>query len=177
MNAGKWFAAIVLLQMAFLVGEAAMRQRGLDTGRPLVLRVHPVDPRSLFSGQYMALGFDAEDIDAAHLPVSASLKAGSTAYVSFRPDTPYARVASVESSPSRFSGVVPLRATVRWRDGKRLRVDFGMDRYYIPEARQAEVNRLWWNGRQRDVSALVKVDSKGRGVIEHILVDGKPLPY
>ena len=48
-------ALVVLLQTAALVGMVAIKQRTLITGTPVLLKTEPVDPRSLFRGDYVIL--------------------------------------------------------------------------------------------------------------------------
>ena len=46
---------LVLMQTAVWLHMIGFRQWTLETGTPVVLAIHPVDPRSLFQGDYVRL--------------------------------------------------------------------------------------------------------------------------
>lgn len=58
----RWRSALVALGAVLVFGMAnltiAQKQRVLDEGRPVLLRLAPVDPRSLMQGDYMRLRYD-----------------------------------------------------------------------------------------------------------------------
>jgi uncharacterized membrane-anchored protein len=58
-------------------------------------------------------------------------------------------------------------------------VDYGIERYFIPETKEDEVDRLRWGpgGRQRQIAVEVAVKGDGSGLIRRVLVDGKPLRF
>ena len=47
----------VVIQTGVLVAMVAMKQWTLTTGTPVVLETKPVDPRSLFRGDYVRLNY------------------------------------------------------------------------------------------------------------------------
>ncbi|MCC6446999.1 MAG: GDYXXLXY domain-containing protein [Armatimonadetes bacterium] len=142
------FYLTIALQLLFLLGETALYQARIAAGRKALLKVAPVDPRSLFMGHYMNLGYDISTLDTSLFPGSpmpADLRPGAAVYVGLSPEKPWARAVSISSAlPShRPAGIVYLRGTLRWRSGSRLTLDYDISRYYIPETRQEEVNDLW----------------------------------
>jgi uncharacterized membrane-anchored protein len=180
----KWFFGIVALQLCFIAGEGAMYQLRVRTGDEVLLRVVPVDPRSLFMGHYMTLGYDISRLDGIRGPNGltawSKMRAGDTIWVGLRPHTPYAEVVSVSlNRPPGGSGIVYLRgkcASTRWGSPM---MYYGIERYYIPEARQADANRLWGQIRsgQTQVAASISVGSNGAGIIRRLYANGAPLNY
>jgi len=175
----RWFYLIVGLQLLFLVAEATSYQVRISRSPVVTLKVVPVDPRSLFMGNYMALDYDISTIDLSkveHDPLSKS-DMGETVYVTLIPDKPWARVASVTTTPPHAPPDRPyLRAQVTRISGSALSVYYGLDRYYIPESAQEKVNSLWpaFGEHLPEITAEVAVLGHGKGLIRRVLVNGKP---
>ena len=49
---------LALVQTAVLAALIGFRQWTLETGTPVVLAIRPVDPRSLFQGDYVQLSYE-----------------------------------------------------------------------------------------------------------------------
>ncbi|MEN8195578.1 MAG: GDYXXLXY domain-containing protein, partial [Pseudomonadota bacterium] len=56
---------VVVLQTAALVGMVAVKHRTLIAGRPILLETEPIDPRSLFRGDYVRLNYAIGSLDYA----------------------------------------------------------------------------------------------------------------
>ncbi len=81
--------------------------------------------------------------------------------------------------PTRSGPLVYLRGRISSYHGSTIRVDYGIERYFIPETKEQDVNRLRWGsgGRQRQITVEVSVREDGRGLIRRVLVDGRPLGF
>ena len=184
----RFFVIAVVLQLGFLAAEAAKYQLALTNGRKIVLKVVPVDPRSLFLGNYMALSYDVSIVDLAKLPEAARrvgrVNYGDVIYVGMEPSWPYARVVDAARDRAEISdpGLVPVRATVQYSGGKlgqELHLAYDIERYYIPEKRQDDANSLnrWGDKLAPHVAVEAAVDSEGRAMIRRVMVDGRPIGY
>lgn len=185
----KWFALIVGLQVLFLVGQMAHYQIRVSSGETLRLRVVPYDPRSLMMGRYMDLRYDISRVDAGkvhgapHARTDADDLTGRVLYAAMRPGEPAARAEGfwLDRMPPRKPGIVYLRGRVVWGRDAAMNVYYGLERYYIPEQRRQEAaqleERLRSAARKPDITAEVAVDSRGRGLVRRVLVDGKPIRY
>jgi len=180
----KAFAALVAIQIIFLLGEAAHYTLRANSGTVIKLKVLPVDPRSLFMGNYMTMNYEISSVSAAAMSLSPSLLTpGTVVFARVRPGEPNARPAGFSLAVPRFppAGVVYIKGTVEAAWQGRATVRYGIERYYIPESRQQEVNDLW-SGRRRfdraaDVSAEISIDRSGRALLKGIWVNGKRLDY
>ena len=56
----KWFFLLASVLTGFLCGYAVSTQRALQTAQTVYLKIEPVDPRALLSGDYMQLRYDFE---------------------------------------------------------------------------------------------------------------------
>ena len=177
----KLFYLIVAIQILFLVGEMLFAEVSLRTGRVVTLKVAPVDPRSLLMGNYIDLSYDISTVDLGYVwtePPRRSFERGETVYVVLHPWKPYAEIAGVTiKHPSRITpDYVYLKGRVVHSSGDILTVEYGLERYYIPEDKEDEVNRMAWSARGK-MGVEVAVTGSGRGIIRRILVDGKPIGF
>lgn len=61
----RWIAAAAVLQCAVLAGGVVSHAAPLWFGETVRLKVIPVDPRDLFRGDYVVLGYDFSQLDHA----------------------------------------------------------------------------------------------------------------
>lgn len=177
----RWYFAVVAFQLLFIAGEAAMYYRQVQGGETILLRVVPVDPRSLFMGNYMALDYDVGSIFVKDFPHARNREPDDVVYVGLRPNDPYASIEDLGPGiPKDRNGLVYLRGRVVYSPDKlRMRVAYGIDRYYIPETKKDDAQAIWERVWQKKsvVTAELSVTPAGRAFIRRILVDGKPLGY
>ena len=178
----RWFYLLVILQLIFLLAQAGRSELDLKRGQVVVLKTEPVDPRSLFMGNYMNLGYEISQLDLAKVKHDARLEDpdfGGDVYVVLKPGKPYAQLVRVTVSPPKHEPLPYLRGDVMYTEGKFVRIEYGLERYFIPETKQDEVNRLaaWRQTRPPEIAVEVAVVRQGRGLIKRVLVDGKPLGF
>jgi uncharacterized membrane-anchored protein len=187
----RWFSLIVAVQTLFIVGEAASYTIQARTGQEVILKVLPVDPRSVFMGNYMALQFDISRLDTRTVPFSdsgATIKAGEPIFVAVAPGKPWAKpvAASVDRSGVEGRGSVVLRGTVTSVEQAggantrptMLHVDYGINRFYFPEARQETVTERMRrpDGSPAEITVTVSVPPSGRPIPRAVRLDGWPVP-
>jgi len=189
----RWFALIVALQAAFILAEWGRYTIQAESGAKVVLKAVPVDPRSLFMGNYMALDLEIEHLDPRKLNLSRApefYRFDRLMYVGLEPGQPYARVVSVAPAlPSpRPEGVVYMRGRIRNYETEMARgrpvvtgfwLDYGLERFYFPESRQEDLLERtgWRNGRQADISVTVSVTRSGHPIMRKLHVNGETVAY
>ena len=85
LSRGKRFWIIVTLQVAVIVGMVARKEAIILSGRTITLRTNPVDPHSLFRGDYARLSFDVHRMKADDWSPWPP-KIGETIYAELRQD-------------------------------------------------------------------------------------------
>jgi uncharacterized membrane-anchored protein len=142
----KWFVGVAAAQLALVVILAVFHQSVVLTGPRFHLKVVPVDPRSLFMDQYLALAYEVETIDLN--PVARDFGQPSDAagflVAILREDNGPVRVVRLQKNfcPRDLPrGEFCLRAYDAQINGDSVRVRFGVDRYYVPEARAESAER------------------------------------
>ncbi len=153
------FFAVVAVQVVGLVAFAGVREVALTEGREIILQTGPVDPRSLFQGDYAILDYEIAEVPA-HL---AEQPAGATVYVALTEcGDVWCATQHTRSKPD--SANVYIRGVISV-DG---RLDFGIGTYFVPEGTGHIIERA------RDVKVVVSLDDRGQAVIKNVLVDGAP---
>ena len=75
------FILLVLLQVVLLIGIIAYRQYWVATGERILLRTAPVDPRDIFRGDYVNLGYEISTLDLGALGTKESFKPNEKVYI------------------------------------------------------------------------------------------------
>jgi uncharacterized membrane-anchored protein len=173
-------AAVALAQTAILGWIVWDRISLLRKGQEVVLETIPVDPRSLFRGDYVILNYPFSQVPAAMLPAGTTLRAGQPVYVAlerhdnaWRPAAAALDRAALPARPDR--PVLMGRARVHWLDPVRLRggnigLRYGIESYFVPEGKGRELEKLVG---ERKISAIVAIDAGGNAAIKGLEVEGK----
>lgn len=188
MNRKLAFQLAVALQLVFLGWMVAAKERTLATGTRVVLRVQPVDPTDYRSGRYIQITpaiarIDPEKVKVVRGDTGAAAPAGSadsglaslTGRTVFVELTHKGELWEATRVVVEGAGILPhtpfLRARVTMPFDATLRLDYSLERFYIPADGHDP------SGLARDpdhsVRVVVRVPSDGAGVIEDLLVDGK----
>jgi len=165
-------ALAVALQTAALVAMVAVKQWTLATGTPVLLEIVPIDPRSLFRGDYVDLSYAIGRLDPDDLGGEDGLDEGDTVHVLLREGEPYWEAVSVHRErPSVPPGQVAIEGevdAVRLGPDTQILVRYGIETHFIPEGEGRVLERP---GRDQAVSILAAVDRYGGAGIKAVLVN------
>ena len=170
---------VALAQTGVLAGMVVDRVRLLKTGREITLPIVPVDPRDLFRGQYVRLGYDISRVPVRLLEGPLP-KPNAAFYVTLerKPDGAWvpiklSRTRAAESSPDRI--VLKARAQFgRLYENSNTpnavnMVKYGIESYFVREGQGPRLEAL---ARDKKLAARIAVDSGGNAAIKGLLVDG-----
>lgn len=170
-------ALVVVLQTGALIAMVAVKQVTLITGTPVLLKTEPVDPRSLFRGDYVQLNYAISTLDYGTVDGDDGFDRHDEVYVVLRRGKTYWEPVSIHREmPARGQDTVVIRGEVEytrvWLDGKSrdgVRVRYGIESYFVPEGEGREIELPRNDGR---VAILVAVDDNGDAAIKAVLIDG-----
>lgn len=180
-------ALLVVVEVAALAAMIADKQWTLNHGTPVVLQTEPVDPRSLFMGDYARLAYSISRLQLdGETPLGGDrdFKRRDTVWVALRPDPAGARAVSVHHERDAIApGLLALKGEVMYfsesewdREAKKsvprrtLNVRYGIEQYYVQEGTGRQIERP--KGGEK-VAILAAIDSRGRAGILAVLFDGK----
>ena len=165
MNRTHWFfAGALLLQVLILAAVPAGRVYTLATGRTVFLKTAPVGAFDIPSGSQVILAYEISDLSGVtgfprreDHPVYILLKEGEDGF--------WRAVSAYEQRPSVLEpGAVVIEGRY---DG--WRVSYGIESYFIPEGKGAEIEQGLRANRDK-TGVDVKVDSFGRAALVRLHV-------
>mgnify|MGYP000114641618 CR=1 FL=1 len=160
---------LALVQLGLIAVPLADRLEVQLRGQEVVLDLRPVDPRDLLRGDYVIINLALTQISTDVPGAKDSWKAGDTVFVGLDTSGATAVPANVtgtraDAGPLAISGVVVSAA-----DDTVLRVDYGIDAFFLPEGEGKKVERL----AADRVHLVAAIGPKGRSVPLRLLVDGE----
>ena len=138
------FIVIVVLQLVVLGAMIGQRKQLLKNGEHILLKCRPVDPRSLFSGDYVELRYEISTISRKLLlendSEKKSFKKNETVYVALDKHEKdkywYAREVSEDMDILKKKYPVIIRGkTNQWagQSSKNLFIRYGVENYFVPQ--------------------------------------------
>lgn len=175
-------AGVAFIQSAALFKMVYDRDRLLKSGREITLPVQPLDPRDVFRGDYVTLGYDITTLHKSNTesdPDYAGFARGSAAYITMTPAT--AGGWTLTHIGSRYPtevapGEVILKGEVKsvWQEESKsetiANVRYGIENYFVPEGTGRVLED---KVRAHKIEAIVAVAADGTAALKGLIVDGE----
>ena len=176
-------ALILVLALLALVEQRARILRG---GTEVRLKTVPVDPRDLFRGDYVVLGYPISTVEIGQ-DGPRPYRPGETVFVTLgRDEQGFARALGVSREWPTGGDAVVIAGRVASVGGcatnangefdcsgsrNRLRIAYGLESYFVP---QGEGKAIETTEKTR-IEVVAAVSSSGDAAIKRLLIDGKPV--
>ena len=175
-------AGVALIQSAALFKIVYDRDRLLKSGREITLPVQPLDPRDIFRGDYVTLGYDITTLHKSNTETDHDFNGfapGSTAYVTMIPapaggwtETHVGSVYPSQVAPGEI--VLKGRVKTVWKSENpaesMVNVRYGIETYFVPEGTgRALEDKV----RAHKIEAIVAVAADGTAALKGLIVDGE----
>lgn len=176
--------ALAALQIGFLSWTILSRAAVLRDGQEVLLKVEPIDPRDWLRGDYVRLNYEIRNVPATVLENPGATDTAPEGDIHVRlgrdPDGYWRVRAASLTTPLRApatEGEVDVlgRASAGWSHAADLTlfVDYGINRYYVPEG---EGRAIEADMRERPFGILAAIGNDGRAQIK-ALMDGQTQLY
>ncbi|TYC51363.1 GDYXXLXY domain-containing protein [Rhodobacterales bacterium] len=159
---------VALMQLAVIGVPLLDRLQVQMTGRVVPLELVPIDPRDLLRGDYVVINLAIGSIDI-DVPGAREIERGDEVYVSLEVDGDAPARPVAISRNREDAGDVAIAGYVRYATDDNLRVDYGIDAFFLPEGEGLVVEQLDASRLMLDVS----IADDGRSLPVTLLVDGK----
>lgn len=195
---GRFGTALILLALAqtvFLALFVAGRVAILRSGETVMLKSEPIDPRDLFRGDYVTLGYAISRLSLDGLAGEHDFEPGDTVYVEIAPAGETWLAAGVyRNRPDPAAGNRIIRGRIvhvltgvpRTQPAPRSNemeeipcpgcrmavVAYGIESYFVPEG---EGRALEEARNLRALTVEVALARDGEAAIKRLILDGKPL--
>lgn len=176
-----WISAILMAALQTLIIGYVVVERAmiLETGTEVVLKTAPVDPRDLLRGDYVTLNYDISRVPAKTLVGPIPADGGEkTLFVRLasQPDGMWTIAESSFASLPEKDGTVVIRSLpfnyYPVEPDQAFSVQYGIERYYVPEGEGHTVEQERTNGR---ITVAVRVGGTGVAQIRTLMLDGKAI--
>jgi len=158
----------VLLQFLILTGMYVKAALPLWTGQEIRIKTIPVDPRSLFRGNYAQLRYDISEIKTNHFPDTENLRNGEVVYTVLK---------ATNNNQYEFSGIsltqpdsgVFLRGRIenRWYEerARYFRIKYGIEAFFAPKQKALALEKQLQNGG----IAILMVSASGKARLKAVI--------
>ncbi len=151
----------MLLQLALLGGMLASAAMPLWTGTEIRVKTIPVDPRSLFRGNYARLEYEFSTLPKDALDTS-ELRENEPIYVSLQPDLNEFYTFAGASTSKPEHGIY-LRGRIK--GARSTRVRYGIEAWFAPKARALQLEKDLRDGGV----AVLMVTATGKAALAEVL--------
>ncbi|MCP4399661.1 MAG: GDYXXLXY domain-containing protein [bacterium] len=173
------FVIVILCQVLVLGGMIARRVHLLETGDVVLLQCRPVDPRSLFSGDYVVLSYTISRFMEEQFRQlnqdSKEFKRHDTIYVALSKglDGKHWDAVAVSQDRKKLRADYPvvIRGVIQstWQPHQ---VRYGVESYFVPQFEGKRIEREISN-----VSVEVAVAKSGESGIKRLFIDEQEVAF
>jgi uncharacterized membrane-anchored protein len=153
----------------------------LQNGTEVVLKTEPVDPRDLLRGDYVTLGYSISSFPASEIvgdknrqydessPVYVALKKGADG-IWDKSRASVAPISDLKPDEVLIAGRARNGFTPETSDN--IRVDYGIERFYVPEGegRVIETER-----NDKRIDAVIRINANGKAQMKRLMDAGVAL--
>ena len=177
------FRIIILnvLLTVVLVAMIVVKQWTLNTGTMILLETKPIDPRSLFRGDYVRLNYTINQLNLDEIAGDAHFQKNDNVFVVLQEDKPHWKPLSIHGRrPALKPGQVAIKGElisvqdIHEDSSKKpsaiLHVRYGIENYFVPEGEGRALERPKDNEK---IDMRIAVDKFGNAGIKAVLVNGK----
>ena len=159
----KALALAIAVQLLVLAGELVGANYPLWTGQKIRLEVQPVDPRSLFRGNYARLNYQISTVKRCDKKPDRRLRRGEVVYVHLQPDTQGIMRAHDFSVEQPAVGAFIRGRVIRMEvDCPEVEVRYGIEAYFLPREKALALEEEL---RREKAVASVMVAANGKAAL------------
>ena len=171
---------ILLIMTAALAGMLATRMILLQTGKLITLETVPVDPRSLFRGDYMRIAYAIGEVDSAVLDGDDLFSSNDAIYVVLEQGEQWWMPKSIhrekpvidETKQVVIRGRIEHQRATLGSEGTTYRAVYGIETYFVPEGEGLELENRLGDG---ELVFHIAVDNSGTAAIHSLTSNGSQL--
>lgn len=153
---------VIVFQVVVLAGVYLNAMHPLWTGETIRLKTVPIDPRSLFRGNYARLNYDISTIPKRDADPIFTPRMHEVVYVRLKPDEKglmgYSGISAQKPDQGMF---IRGRIQNRFAGNSGYRVKYGIEAYFAPKKKALELEKKL---RQSAV-AVIKVTPNGKAAL------------
>lgn len=164
MNKKKIFIIILVFWVVIIGSFIGFKEFTLRTGKAVLLKTVPVDPRDLFRGDYVVLEYEISTINALNMSYkSHDFKEKDKIYVLLNVDHKKIAIAiDIDKKKPEEAFFIQGTVTDIYKDN--LSINYGIESYFVPEGEGLEIER-----KLGQTYAEVAIDSFGKSAVKSLI--------
>ena len=162
-----WLLLLVIVgQIIVLAGEYLNAIYPLWLGQEIKLKTIPVDPRSLFRGNYARLNYDISDVYSKNLP--DNIRNGEIVYVSLKMNEKgIYEFNTISLTPPRSDMFIRGRIKQYYYSKDTYSVKYGIEAYFAPKEKALALE----NDLRSGGIAVVMVANNGKATLKSVIAN------
>lgn len=172
-----WLRAVVVMVILTVALSVMIFERLniLTNGTEVVLKTKPVDPRDLLKGHYARLSFDISETDKPSHLKKEKFEKGDKVYLRLiKTESNYWIIKEVfKSFPQQQSEGVVIQGTIKYAYSNKLRIRYGIERYYAPKAEALNLEKL--SRDKIEIGIIVRISKNGQAAISGLKIGDKKI--
>ncbi len=171
----QWILRGLLAAVVFQIGVLAVEYLNsvypLWTGQEIRLKTFPVDPRSLFRGNYASLNYEISRITLTEMEKTPYPRFGEVVYVKLKQgeDGLYVFDSASLSQPEEGLFIRGRIETPRWVRSNVYQVRYGIEAYFAPKKKALELEKQLRDGG----IAVVMLAANGKAALKDVIGEAK----
>jgi uncharacterized membrane-anchored protein len=183
------FPIIVAAQLFVLVFMIAKQELLLANGTKVVLKCEPIDPRSLFSGDYVILNYEISRIGLDGIVDKISKSNSENIYnlkrkdiyvaLKLRPNDMHYHIAAISDNINElkpdYSTIIRGKVEAVYMNElgvKYVRVKYGVESYFVPQGEGKIIEK-----NLKNVSVEVSISDNGDSAISKLFIDNQEVKF
>lgn len=172
-----YILCIICSQIFIVLSICIVKEYHIRTGRTIIVKTVPVDPRSIFRGDYVYLNYIFSHMDLNKLPHSDDrYYSGKRVYVKLlKKDDDWIPV-YISGKPYRNLGEdeIVISGLVLRNFRNKIFVRYGIESYFVPEGKGKYLQELI---RKKRLTVEASIDRWGYACVRRIFVNGKEIEF
>ena len=161
----KGLIAAIVFQFIVLTGMYVKAVLPLWFGTEIKVNTIPVDPRSMFRGNYARLRYEFSQIEMQHFSDTDKLREGEIVFISLKTDENGIYKFSSASLIKPNNGIFLQGRIERHRWSKEAHIKYGIEAFFAPKTKALELE----NKMRKGAIAVLMVSSDGKARLKNIL--------
>ena len=170
---------VILLQIGFILSIPVIKEAEIRSGKVIVVETIPVDPQSLFRGDYINLNYEFSTIDLRKVKHDKRyFEKGQRVFVKLSKATGSWEAVQVSSKPIENIGpnevmiIGSVKSSGPWDDN--ISVVYGIESYFVPEGKGKYIEEKIIDKR---VTVELSISKRGFASVRRIFIDEKEVKF
>lgn len=168
----------ISLQICFVLSIPIIKEMHIRGGKTIIVKTIPVDPRSLFRGDYITLNYEFSQLDLKKVTHDKNyFHKGQRVFVKLAKIGDDWEANQVSSRPIKNihpNEILLVGSVNRWPTRDSINIAYGIESYFVPEGEGKYIEKKI---SDKKVTVKLSIDRKGIASVRKIFIDNKEVKF